>query len=149
MSKFGKMGVVTDAAAKMPIIYPGEIDPVVDAQGREGFVEFLPWDSEPGRALDRKKNVDQVRKGFRSRSRAELRAEAEKEDPIEDQVERLVALATSWHLLEQDGTAIDVPFSKENARELFSAPEMGWLRRQAFAYVANEANFMKTSSKSS
>jgi hypothetical protein len=147
MSKFGALAVATDARSKMPIILPGEIDPAIDDDGKEGFIEFLPWDSDPGREVDKKRRIENVRKGFRQRSRAELRAEAENEDQTEFQAERLAALATSWHLVGPDKKVIDVPFSKENALELFSSPETAWLLRQAWVFVANEANFMKSSAK--
>ena len=47
------------------------------------------------------------------------------------------------------GVGDDVPFSAANAYELFIANETAWLRRQAWVFVANEANFMKSSSKNS
>ncbi len=147
MSKFGSLEVDTASKSKMPIILPGEIDPVQDMNGQDGYIEFLPWDSEPGRKIDRQRNADNVRKGFRQRSRAELRAEAENEDQIDLQAERLAALATGWHLVGPDHQVIDVEFSAANALELFKSPETAWLRRQAWVYVANEANFMKSSSK--
>src|SRR4051812_3603008 len=147
LAKFGALAVDTSSTSKMPIILPGEIDPAQDDSGKEGYIEFLPWDSEPGRALDRQRNVEAVRKGFRQRSRAELRAEAEGEDQVDLQAERLAALATSWHLVGPDRQVIDVDFNLSNALELFRSPETAWLRRQAWVYVANEANFMKNSSK--
>ncbi|QUS39556.1 hypothetical protein RPMA_12450 [Tardiphaga alba] len=148
MNKFASLGVNTSTSARMEIILPGEIDPLTDGAGNVAYIEFLPWDSEPGRAYDRRKTTEAVRKGFRQRSRAELRAEAENEDMAAEQAERLSALAVGWHLVGPDKGVIDVPFSKENANELFASPETAWLRRQAWVYVANEANFMKGSSKS-
>jgi len=160
-NKFGTLGVDTKSTERMEIILPGEIDPLTDdsgiGKGENGadlpgnvaYIEFLPWDSEPGREFDRKRNVNNVRKGFRQKSRAELRAEAEKEDPIEDQAERLSVLATGWYLVGPDRKVIDVPFNAANAYELFIANETAWLRRQAWVFVANEANFMKSSSNNS
>jgi hypothetical protein len=149
MSKFGKLGIETDKPSRMPIVPPGDVDPLVDENGTEAFIEFLSWDSEPGRKFDQELQRDAVRKGFRQRSRAEIRAEAETADFIKDQADRLTVLATGWHLVDLDRKAIDVPFTKDDARELFMAPEMAWLRRQAWAYVGNEANFMRRSSKTS
>lgn len=146
---FDALGVDVDVPVKMPIIYPGEVDPIVDEEKREGYIEFLPWDSEIGRKLDRKDFKDVVRRGFRQKSRAELLKDAEADDPVEKQVERLAGLATSWHLVGPDGKAIEIPFSKENAEKLFASPKMGWLRRQAWVWINNEANFMKSPSKSS
>ncbi len=146
-AKFGSLAVDTASKSKMSIILPGDIDPVTDEAGNEAYIEFLPWDSEPGRAIDRKRNIENVRKGFRQRSRAELRAEAESEDQVELQAERLAALATGWHLVGTDRQEIDVDFNPSNALELFKSPETAWLRRQAWVYVANEANFMRNSAK--
>lgn len=149
MSKFGKIGVDTKSTSRMEIILPGEIDPIADKNGKVAYIEFLPWDSEPGRKFDREQQTDVVRKGFRSRSRAELRDEAEKADQVLDQAKRLSVLAVGWYLLDPAGNEIDVPFSVDAARELFTEPETAWLRRQAWVYVSNEANFMKSSAKSS
>lgn len=150
MSKpsFGSLEVDVTATSKMPLILPGEVDPVTDESGVEGYIEFLPWDSDENRQIDRELHVTNVRKGFRQKSVAELRKEAEDEDPVEDQVRRLVALVVGWHLVGPDRKVIEVPFNKENARALFSDPKTAWLRRRAYAYVVNERNFMKGGSKS-
>src|SRR4029077_12927424 len=149
MGKFGNLGVTVDRPQRMPIEPPGASEPLVDEDGNEAYIEFLPWDSEPGRKFDQAQQREQVRKGFRQRSRAELRNDAENIDLVKDQAERLAALATGWHLVDTDRKALDTPFSKANALELFMAPELGWLRRQAWTYVGNETNFMHSSSTNS
>lgn len=141
------LAVNVSEPSRMSIIWPGEIDPIVDAEGKEAYLEFLPWDSDANRAFDRQNHVNGVRKGFRQRSQAELRKEAEEEDPVEDQVERLVVLVCGWYLVGPNKQPINVSFSKDNARKLFSNPKFAWLRRRSFAYVVNEKNFMKGSSK--
>jgi hypothetical protein len=146
--KFGKLSVITDKPSRMPIVLPGEIDPLLDEQGNEAYLEFLAWDSEPGRKFDQEQSRETVRKGFRQRSRAELRAEAENIDLIKDQAERLAVLITGWHLVNPDHTVIDTPFSKADALGMFMSPGLGWLRRQAWVYVGNETNFMQRSSRS-
>jgi hypothetical protein len=149
MSKFGGLAVDVASTSRMEIILPGEIDPVADDAGNVGYIEFLPWDSEPGRAFDREQNKEVVRKGFRQPSRAVLRAEAENTDVVLEQAKRLSVLAVGWRLVGADRKVIDVPFSKDNALELFSDATTAWLRRQAWVYVGNEANFMKRSSQTS
>jgi hypothetical protein len=150
MSKFGKLGVTTDKPSRMTIIAPGEVDPLIDKDGNEAYIDFLPWDSEAGRKFDQDQQREQVRKGFRQRSRAEQRADLESIDQIKAQAERLAALTTGWYLLDFDGQPLpDMDFSKATALELFSAPELGWLHRQAWVFVGNERNFMKGSSKTS
>src|SRR4029077_870505 len=125
--KFGKLGVATDKPSRMQIVLPGELDPLVDEDGAEAYIEFLPGDSEPGRKFDQEQQREQVRKGFRQRSRADLRAEAENTDLIKDQADRLAVLATGWHLVDIDRQPIDTPFSKADALELFMSPALGWL----------------------
>jgi hypothetical protein len=147
--KFGALGVETGKPSRMSIVLPGDIEPLKDEQGREAYIDFLPWDSEPGRKFDQEQQRDQVRKGFRQRSQAEQRADLENADIIKAQADRLAVLATGWHLVDPDGNAIDVPFSKSNALELFMTPELGWLRRNAWTYIGSERNFMKRSSKAS
>jgi len=148
MSKWGSLGVATEASSKMQIVLPGEIDPLVDKANVEAFIAFMPWDSDVGRKFDQDLQREAVRKGFRQKSRSELRAEAESVDAVREQADRLSALAVGWHLVDPETRQpIDVPFSKENAHELFMAPEMAWLRRQCWVFVANEANFMRRSSK--
>lgn len=148
MSKFGNLGVAAKPS-RMSIILPGEVDPLLDVDGNEAYIDFLPWDSEPGRRLDQEQQRELAKKGFRQRSRAEMRADAENIDLIKDQAERLAALATGWHLVDVDRSVIDVPFSGANALELFMEPTLGWLRRQAWIYVSSEQNFMLRSSKNS
>lgn len=147
MSKFGSLGVVTDQPVKMPIVLPGDVDPLVDQDGREAYIAFLPWDSDEGRKFDAAQQRDVVRKGFRQKSRAELLADAENADAVKEQAARLTALAAGWHLVDANGAALNLPFTPENAFELFTAAEMGWLRRAAWVFVVNEANFMRRSSK--
>jgi hypothetical protein len=133
MGKFGNLGVAVDRPQRMTIT----------------------WDSEPGRKFDQAQQREQVRKGFRQRSRADLRNEAENIDIVKDQAERLAALATGWHLVGTDRKVIldekgePLKFSKADALELFNAPETGWLRRLAWTYIGNETNFMPRSSSNS
>jgi hypothetical protein len=149
MSKFGGLAVDVASTSRMEIILPGEIDPVTDEAGKVGYIEFLPWDSDPGRLFDREQNKEAVCKGFRQPSRAVLRDEAEKADVVLEQAKRLSVLAVGWHLVGPDRKVIDVPFSTDNAPELFSDAKTAWLRRQSWVYVGNEANFMKRSSQTS
>lgn len=139
------LAVDVSSPVRMPLILPNEVDPIADEDGTQGYLEFLPLDSDESRKLDRRNHVETVKKGFRQRSMADMRKEAEAEDPVEQQVDRLVALITGWHLVGPDRKQITLPFSKENARKLFENPKFGWLRRRAYGWVLNEANFMKSS----
>jgi hypothetical protein len=142
MSKFAALAVNVVDSFNMQIISPRDEMVLKDAAGREAFISFLSNDSEAGRKLDRAYQLAQARKKRNGRN-----AEDD-EDYIKLLVERLAALTTGWYLVDLDGNAIDVPFSPENAKELWSDPAMSWLRTQAAVFVNNAGNFMPRSSKS-
>jgi hypothetical protein len=141
--KFAALSVDVESAFNMPIISPKTDTPLKDSSGKEAFVSFLSADSEAGRKIDRAQSFQTIR---RLRSGRNLQ---DGEDLTKDQIDKLVALTTEWYLVDLEGEPIDVPFSKENARDLWSDPGMGWLQRQAWVFVSNAANFIKGSSKNS
>lgn len=146
-SKFGALAIDTTVTSRMPLLLPGDVDPITDEADQVGYIEFLPWDAKPGRDFDAKRNRENIGKGFRAKSRAELLAEAQNEDQAAITAQRVALLVTGWHLVGPDRKVIDLPFSPENVADLFTDPETAWIRRAAVAYVQNEANFMKRSSK--
>lgn len=138
------LGVDTEQAHRMPLILPNEIAPITDTNGNESYISFMAWDSEPGQKFDRENQVNQVRKGFRQKTKKELMEEAENEDLASGQAKRLAVLATGWHLVNpKTKQPLDIPFSPENALAIFSNPATAWIRRASYVWVANEANFMK------
>ena len=58
-----------------------------------------------------------------------------------ESTELLAALTAGWHLVTLDGHPLDVPFSIENARELYAAPALAWLREQVDEFAADRGNF--------
>ncbi|MPZ41600.1 MAG: hypothetical protein GEU95_26855 [Rhizobiales bacterium] len=143
-NEFGALEADNETPGRMDILHPGTEDVIRDHQGNAAYLEILSPDSEPARKVDLARNRAVVRKLRSGRNR-----DVGDEDPIEDQVEKLVAVTVGWNLIDpKTRERMDVPFSKENARKLFSNPRLGWLRRQAFTYHNNEANFMQGSSKS-
>jgi hypothetical protein len=73
-----------------------------------------------GRAFDRKRNVDNARKGFRQRSRAELLSRGRGRRSSRSSSERLAALATGWHLVGVDRQVIDVDFTPSKCARIVS-----------------------------
>lgn len=141
MSKFAGLGINVDKAVRMPIVYPGQEEPLKDNDGKEAYLELLAEDSAPGRQFEKKlttRAVNRVRAGGRRTF---------DEDPTEFQIDKVTALLVGWYLVQPNGEPVtDYPFSQENARALISAPEMAWLRKQAMAFVSDNANFTKASS---
>ncbi len=68
-------------------------------------------------------------------------------DEIErETVELLASLTAGWKLIAPDGSAIDEPFSHENAKELYGNPAVAWIREQVNEFAADRENFSKPSS---
>lgn len=143
------LGVNTERGVRMPITLPGEAAPLTlrikDAEGRiteeEAYLELLSEDSSAGQELTRRRAKGAVIRAKKNRGDPT-------EDPIEWQVDLVVALITGWRLARPDGTPIDLPFSKDAARKLLSNSDMSWLRREAVIFVSDASNFTRPSSKS-
>lgn len=141
------MGVNTARGVRMPIVFPGDVAPVriKNAEGEPtedvAYLELLSEDSPAGQELTRTRSKEAVARAKKNRGDPS-------EDPIDWQVNLVVALIVGWRLARPDGTEIDLPFSKQAARRLLSNPDMGWLRRDAVMFVGDAANFTRALSKS-
>lgn len=140
-SKFAALAANVSDAFNMPVIHQHTDAVLKDKAGKEAYVALLSIDSDAGRAIDRAHNLAQMRS---ARSGRNLK---DNTDFTEQQIEQLVALTVGWHLVDLEGNPIDVPFSPENARELWNDPGMAWLRKQAWVFVNTAGNFIKGSSK--
>ena len=112
--------------------------PLRDAEGKEAFIAHYSADSEQARKYQRA--VQRRRLAMRGRGKLtpeELEAEA---------VEFLSVLSTDWYLLALDGSPIDVPFSQENARDLYANPGAAWIREQLDESASDRGNFARASS---
>jgi hypothetical protein len=142
-SKFAALAANVSDAFNMPIISPLTEGVLKDGDGKEAYISLLSADSEAGRKIDRAQSTQAVRK---LRSGRNLQ---EDEDLTEGQIEKVIACTTGWYLVDLDGAPIDLPFSKENAKELWNDPGLAWLRRQAWVFINTAGNFIKRSSKNS
>lgn len=139
---FAALGANIDAPSRMELTDGNDVV-IRDKDGNPAYIDMLSPDSEPARAVDR-----QVGKAFTRKIRTGKAREVDDEDPIETQVEKLVAVTTGWSLVDPaTRERLDVPFSPANARALYSSPKTGWIRRRAWTYHNNEANFMQRSAK--
>lgn len=140
MSKFAALALEVDKPGRMTIVHPVSRQPLRDAEGKEAFVDLYSNDSEPARKHQRA--VQRRRLAMRGRGKLtpeELEAE---------QVELLAALTAEWYLVDLAGRPIDVPFSQENARELYGDAAVSWLREQVDEFAGDRGNFSKASPKS-
>lgn len=140
MSKFDALALPVDAASRMIVKHPVSNQPLRGDDGKEAYIDLLSLDSQKAQAFDRTAGDRRLERLARGRSipqSAEFEAE---------QTERMALLTTGWLLLGLDGTPVDVEFNEQNARELYAAPQMLWLRQQVFLFQGNLANFAKASS---
>lgn len=141
MGGFEGLGLDVDASAKMKILHPVSGVEITDENGNEAFIELLSLDSEVAykrRQLSRKRIFEQVQKGKKIKITPE---QAE-----EDEIDSLVALTKSWHLVNPNtGKVLDIPFSAENAYILYSDRKFSWIKEQVQEFVAERENFFEKS----
>lgn len=141
MSKFGKMGVPVAKAERMFITHPITLEPLVDRDGKPAYVDVYSNDSERARAYNRKS----AQRRLDMRGRAVVTAVM-----IEtEQFGLLAELTAGWYLVDLAGDPVDLAFSTLAARELYSDPEMTWLKDQVDTFAGSRANFLKPSVTSS
>ena len=142
MGKFDKLALAVDEPEKMIIVHPHTRQPLRHKEsGEEGYIELYSSDSDIARKHSR--NIQRRRLNMRGRGKLtpeEIEAEA---------TSLLVALTVSWNLVGLDGDPLDVPFTQENARELYSEHVMAWLREQVDEFTADRSNFSQASSTNS
>jgi hypothetical protein len=137
-SKFAGLALDVDKPARLVILHPITRQPLSDKDGKAAHIDVYSNDSEPARVHARA--VSRRRLAMRDRGKItpeELEA---------DGVGLLAVLTAGWHLVSLNGEVIDVAFSVENARELYSEPSMAWLREQVDAFATDRSNFSKASS---
>jgi hypothetical protein len=141
-SKFAGLEV-SGAPARMMVIHPatGEIL-VRNDTNAECWIEAYPAQSKRGTEIDREIRI----KAMRSRGGVGVVTPRMIE---EQQIVKLGQLTTAWNLALLDGTPIDVPYTEEDAIELYGLPNAAWLRDQLFVFVQNLGNFQPTPSGTS
>jgi hypothetical protein len=133
MSKFAGLGVATDRAARMTILHPVTGQPIRRTDnGEVAWIDILSADSKAARDHEREMQNRRLRSRARRITAEELEAEG---------IELLVALTQGWSLATLDGDPMEVPCTAENARELFSTPDLSFIRRQVNDFAADLGNF--------
>lgn len=142
-SKFAGLELAVDQPQRLILLHPNTRQPLRDKKGGEAWIDLYSADSEVARKHNRaiqRRLLNVSARGQRiKRTPEELEAEA---------LDLLVALTTGWHLVAMNGDPLDVPFSQENARELYGAPSMAWVREQVDEFAADRGNFSAPSSQS-
>lgn len=138
MSKFGGLAANVTAPSRMTIIHPATGRPIVDEAGKEAYIDLMSQDSASARQRVKDKAAEQANR---------VGSPDEVADVVDEQIDMLAVLTAGWHLVDPaTRKPIEFPFAgQESARELFSAPELQWLRRAAYVHVVNTGNFMQAS----
>lgn len=138
MSKFAALAVAVDRPARMTILHPTTGQPiyVLGANGKPtaefAWIDVYSTDSDIFRAHERAASNRRMRSRARRLTAEDIEAET---------VETYVVLTAGWRLVGLNGVPSDVPFTPENARELYGANELAFIRRQVDAFSADLGNF--------
>lgn len=127
-----------DKPARMIILDPRNNLPMKGKDGKEAYVDVYSSDSEIARKFNR-----QI-KTARLRTRNPNAITGDKLE--EEDVERLAALTSAWHLVAFDGETIELECTNENAKKLFANNKLQWLVEQIDTFAGSRANFSKASS---
>lgn len=142
-SKFAGLELAVDKPQRLTLLHPNTRQPLRDKKGEEAWIDLYSADSDVARKHNRaiqRRLLNVSARGQRiKRTPEELEAEG---------LDLLVALTTGWRLVSLSGDHMDVPFTAENARELYGAPSMAWLREQVDEFAADRGNFSGASSPS-
>ena len=139
-SKFAGLGLDVDTSRRMTVLHPVTNHPLKDESGANAYIDIYSADSRAAQG-HRRQIQDQRLDAVLSRG---SRVKSEAID--QEHIDLLVALTAGWHLVALDGSALDIPFSKDAATELYASPAMTWLRDQVDRFAADRANFLPASS---
>jgi hypothetical protein len=140
MNRVSGLELEVNAPFRLILVHPVTRQPMRDTEGNSAYIDHYSADSEIARKHQRA--VQRRRLAMRGRMKItpeELEAEA---------TEILAALTAGWYLVDLKGNVIDLPFTQENARELYANPAVGWLREQLDESTADRSNFSLGSSTS-
>jgi hypothetical protein len=136
MSKFSGLALAVEKPQRMTILHPVTKKPLKDAKGNEAYLDLFSSDSDLARKHDRTVVKNRLSGGGRKITPEEIEAATP---------DRLAALTAGWRLVDLTGLPIDVAFSHDNAKELFSDPAMTWLRESALIFTEDRGNFLPAS----
>lgn len=116
-------------------------EPLVDKDGKQAYIEVHSEDSAIGRRFD---------KEWRDKTIAIATAGDPQPSQHEHNIAKTAALTAGWYLVNPDTLdQINEPCTPENALELYSMPDTGWIWFPAWTASNNNANFIKRSAKNS
>lgn len=142
MGKFTDLELDVEVAFRLKLLRP-DLGPLLDKDGKQAYIDIMSLDSQ---------KAEQLAKETRERRRA---AGAVTQDSIEaDGVDSLARLTTGWYLVGGGGKPVvdaennPVPYTVENARELYASRGARFITDQVRGAAAERSNFMPASWRS-
>lgn len=137
MIDFSQISISVEKPARVLLVHPGTRAPLICADGEQAYIDVVSEDSDRAQAAQRETYDRRVKVGKPSTSPAE--------DLEQTEISSIVASTTGWKLnfsLRKGGEPIDIPFTEENARQVYSSPGMAWIFAQVNAFRKDRANFV-------
>lgn len=154
-NKFAGALLAVEKPSRMLLLHPKTKAPYADKDGNFAFIDVHSSDSPV------------FRNHIRERAARRLDERTRREPTLSgletEAIENSVVLTADWYLLSlvseeeidaagekrQVHAPLDVPFSPENARELYGLPGGAFYRDQVDHHAGGRENFLKASSKTS
>lgn len=140
LEKLRGLELEVDAPGRVMLLRPGSNQPLVDADGKQAYIDI--YSSDSAIAMQYKRDLKTERLSHRTRTVLT----GEKAD--EEVADFLAALTTGWHLVSLAGEVIDLEFSREAAKAVYANHRMLWVLDQVDTFAADRENFLKASSAS-
>lgn len=122
----------TDTTSQMPILHPVTKRPVVGSDGTPAFIELYPFESPAGRALDRKVQDENFKRG----------RPATRDENESSFLDKLVAITKSWNLVNLATSApMAVDCTADLVRAVYTHDDFLWLKAQVIVFSADLGNF--------
>jgi hypothetical protein len=134
-SKFAAMALAVDTPARCYLLHPVTGQRITGDDGDAAWIDLYSADSLVAKQALRVMYDRRIAAKARVMTPDESEAEA---------VEYLAALTAGWFLRGLDGAALDIPFVREDAAELYGWRGNRWLRDQVDRFVADRGNFHRT-----
>lgn len=130
--RFQNIGYAVDEPRRLVLVNDDTGEPIKDEDGKEGYIDLISYDSRAAAKL----KADFGNRRLQSRGRQIIMEAIEVE-----QIDLLAVLTKGWHLVDITGVVITDDIA--DAREVYSMPELAWIRRQAEAFAAKLGNFTR------
>lgn len=135
------IAIAYDEPFRMEIENPATGVVIRDKDGNPAYIDLISPDDP--RCEDFKRRI------FERAKKSKKDLDMTYDEVKERSAEMFAEYTVGWYLVGLDGSPIDFPFSKENARKLYGDPKnrFEWIREQVAEAVNEDRNFFKVSSK--